>query len=146
MVFPPTVVPRLSLLLPTLPSNGASYAAAAPTPPLPTCFQRTTARRSRVPEVSATSRRRRTGSIRGLGPLGATVASWPAVEGAEGEEGGGRERTAVGEVSGSAQRSLDGVVLMEQEGPAWTEIVWDEVSVFEWFPQGVVVCCQRVCS
>lgn len=58
----------------------------------------------------------------------ATVASWPAVEGAEGEGGGGRERTVVSEVSGSPQRSVDGVVLMEQEGPAWTEIVWDEVS------------------
>lgn len=122
----PRIVRRLSPPLHTLPSRDATYATAQRD--LPSCFESITARRSRGPDLSAADRRRRNGSRRGLGTLRATVASWPAVEGAEGEGGGGRERTVVGEVSGSPQRSVDGVVLMEQEGPAWTEIVWDEVS------------------
>lgn len=45
------------------------------------------------------------------------MASWPAVEGTG--SGGARSRGAAAD---NAR-----VVLIEQEGPAWTEIVWDEV-------------------
>lgn len=53
------------------------------------------------------------------------MASWPSVEGTDsssGGEGGERKRDAADAAGGA------GVVLTEQEGPAWTEIVWDEVS------------------
>lgn len=79
-----------------------------------------------------------------MGSLRATVASWPAVEGAEsdgsssssssggravrGEGGGGDGGSAKGLYGSNIQRAAGGVVLIEQEGPAWTEIVWDEVS------------------
>ncbi|CAM9629357.1 unnamed protein product [Ectocarpus sp. 12 AP-2014] len=62
---------------------------------------------------------------RGSSLLSSTVASWPSVEGtADGSRNGGpsgdKDR-AVGAKGGGR-----GWTLKEQEGPAWTEIVWDE--------------------
>lgn len=73
--------------------------------------------------------------------LRATVASWPSVEGAESDGDGGattpRRSTRAeegilsvdpgGGGDAAPQNVEKGVVLIEQKGPAWTEIVWDEV-------------------
>lgn len=58
------------------------------------------------------------------GSLRATVASWPAVEGTGSSSDDGRARSSS---SRAAAADNGRVVLIEQEGPAWTEIVWDEV-------------------
>lgn len=76
-----------------------------------------------------------------MGSLYASVASWPAVEGAESDgsssrmggravsgDGGAEGGSAKGLHGSNIQRAAGGVVLIEQEGPAWAEIVWDEVS------------------
>lgn len=77
------------------------------------------------------------------GTLRATVASWPTVEGGtggnndDGQGQGGRRATTNlengaatrDELTSSAVEAGDGVVLIEQEGPRWTEIVWDPVCV-----------------
>ena len=44
----------------------------------------------------------------------------------DGEAGEGG--SAKGLYGSNIQRAAGGVVLIEQEGPAWAEIVWDEVS------------------
>lgn len=71
----------------------------------------------RISTAAAAARRSSRGS------LGATVASWPAVEGTgSSSSDDGRARSSKGAGAGKGR-----VVLIEQEGPAWTEIVWDEV-------------------
>ncbi|CAB1096949.1 unnamed protein product [Ectocarpus sp. CCAP 1310/34] len=62
---------------------------------------------------------------RGSSLLSSTVASWPSVEGtADGSRNGGPSGDK--DKAGGAKGGGRGWTLKEQEGPAWTEIVWDE--------------------
>ena len=157
LAFSTTGTTRLRLLAPSSLSscNAASRALAAsataastssPPPPWrclsPQLTENDTSRARGSLNGSAAARRRR-----GMGELRATVASWPAVEGAASDgsssssssSSSGEGRRAVrgegvggdkGPYSSTTQRAAGGVVLIEQEGPAWTEIVWDEVSEY----------------
>lgn len=87
-----------------------------------------------------------TGRRRGFETLRATLASsFPAVEGPSSGDGDDKNPTTASaflDVGANITNQLEdsdrvgsakGIVLKEQKGPAWTEIVWDEVGTAAFF-------------
>ncbi|CAM9533457.1 unnamed protein product [Ectocarpus sp. 4 AP-2014] len=91
--------------------TAAPTAAGAQPPPRWGCLRRPTGPASFTQDLR-----------RGSSLLSSTVASWPSVEGTADGNGGPSDKDRAGGAKGGGR----GWTLKEQEGPAWTEIVWDE--------------------